>query len=70
MVVLRRSTQSKREREGGKKITVYLRDVIFDYDWLIATQLFNVFIKQKRAKEMNGGRRKRRAKTIVFDTGK
>lgn len=30
-----------------QEMTVYLSDVIFDYDWLIATQSLNVFIKQR-----------------------
>lgn len=40
--------ETKRER---RKISVCLSDVIFDYDWLIATQLFNVFIKQRAKSE-------------------
>jgi hypothetical protein len=38
-----------RGEEGNGKIRVYLRDVIFDYDWLIAVQLFIWFSGEKEA---------------------
>lgn len=49
----------ERRREGGREITVCLRDVIFDYDWLIATQLFHVFIKRGGKRESNERRKKK-----------
>jgi hypothetical protein len=36
-------------KKGNGKIRVYLRDVIFDYDWLIAVQLFIRFCGEKDA---------------------
>lgn len=40
------SIESKRATKTSQ-ISVCLRLVIFDYDWLIASQLFNVFIKRQ-----------------------
>lgn len=58
--------------ERRRKITVYLRDVIFDYDWLIATC---ESIVKRIHKAVNGKKKRKRneqsrRKTIGFDTGK